>query len=46
MPKAASPRNRRKSAHHKAKLRAKHTKQRLRATRQLAKRKNGGRLRR
>lgn len=46
MPKSNPSRNRRKSARHRAKLKAKHTKQRLRATRGLTKRKVGGRLRR
>lgn len=46
MPKSNPSRNRRKTARYRAKLKAKHTKQRLRATRSLTKRKVGGRLRR
>jgi hypothetical protein len=46
MPKNAVSKKRNKSARHRAKLKAKHTKQRMRVTGQLKKRRNGGRLRR
>lgn len=46
MPKDAKPKNRRKSARHRAGLKAKHTKQRMRKAGMLRKRKAGGRLRR
>jgi hypothetical protein len=46
MAKNASPKKRGKSAHHRAKLKAKHTKQRMRVTGQLQKRRGGRRLRR
>jgi hypothetical protein len=44
MAKTQAPRKRNKSARHRAKLRAKHTKQRLRAKGELHKRRNGGHL--
>jgi|GEM_PF-1332719 len=46
MPKAPSKKNRNKSARHRAGLKAKHTKARLRATGGLRKRQGGRRLRR
>jgi hypothetical protein len=46
MPKAQPKKNRNKSARHRAKLKAKHTKQRMRVKGELTKRQNGGRLRR
>lgn len=46
MPKTQPPRNRRKTARYRAKLKAKHTKQRMRAAGQLQKRRGGRRLRR
>lgn len=45
MPKNPSPRKRNKSAHHRAKLKAKHTKQRQRAAGELSKKNGGRRLR-
>lgn len=46
MAKTAPAKNRNKSARHRAKLKAKHTKQRMRVTGQLQKRRGGRRLRR
>lgn len=46
MARVQAPKNRRKTARHRAKLKAKHTKQRLRAAGQLRKRGGGRRLRR
>ncbi len=46
MPKTQPSRKRNKSARHRAKLKAKHTKQRMRARGELTKRRPGGRLRR
>lgn len=46
MPKKQAPRNRNKSARHRAGLKAKHTKQRMRVRRELQKRRTAGRLRR
>lgn len=46
MPKAPNPRNRKKTARHRAKLKAKHLKQRMRAAGEMKKRRAGGRLRR
>lgn len=46
MPKTAPKKNRNKSSRHRAKLKAKHTKQRMRVRGELTKRQNGGRLRR
>jgi hypothetical protein len=46
MARTPAPRKRNKSAHHRAKLKAKHTKQRMRAKGQLQKRGGGRRLRR
>ncbi len=46
MARTQAPKNRNKSAHHRAKLKAKHTKQRMRARGELRKRNGGRRLRR
>lgn len=46
MPKTQPSRKRNKSARYRAKLAAKHTKQRMRVKGELKKRRNGGRLRR
>ncbi|GDX80739.1 hypothetical protein LBMAG42_25500 [Deltaproteobacteria bacterium] len=46
MARTAAPRKRNKSSRHRAKLKAKHTKQRMRAKGQLQKRGGGRRLRR
>ena len=46
MARTAAPKNRRKSIRHRAKLKAKHTKARMRAAGQLQKRRGGRRLRR
>jgi hypothetical protein len=46
MAKTQAPKSRRKSARHRAKLKAKHTKQRMRARGELTKRRGGRRLRR
>ncbi|MDP2304519.1 MAG: hypothetical protein Q8P41_24100 [Pseudomonadota bacterium] len=46
MSKTAPKKNRNKSSRHRAKLKAKHTKQRMRARGELTKRRPGGRLRR
>lgn len=44
MPKSSPGRNRNKSARHRAKLKAKHTKQRMRAAGQLRKRRGARRM--
>ena len=44
MAKTPPKKNRNKSARHRAKLKAKHTKQRMRAAGELKKRRAGGRL--
>ena len=44
MPKTAPKKNRNKSARHRAKLKAKHTKQRMRAAGELKTRRSGGHL--
>lgn len=46
MPKDQKSKSRNKSARHRAKLKAKHTKQRMRKRGELTKRRPGGRLRR
>ncbi len=46
MPKTQPKKKSNKTARHRAKLKAKHTKQRMRAAGELKKRRSGGRLRR